>query len=97
MMINLLACLSAPQIFFVLIFWSLPFLAIAAMVIAIPVGIVRGIAVHRTHTRTVRVARGLCPVCGYDLCATPDRCSECGFVPSTSRIASNDWPTIELD
>ena len=28
----------------------------------------------------VRLAKGLCPKCGYDVRVTPERCSECGAV-----------------
>jgi hypothetical protein len=32
-----------------------------------------------------RIAAGLCPACGYDLRASPDRCPECGAEASLPR------------
>jgi hypothetical protein len=43
----------------------------------VPVARMGGWVVRLTRARSKRL-RGLCPVCGYDLRESPDRCPECG-------------------
>ena len=46
--------------------------------IALPLLTATAFAVRTAAISYRRHRRGLCPTCGYDLRATPDRCPECG-------------------
>jgi len=63
-----------------------PFWSIAAITALMPLGW----PIQRRWSR-IRARRrrslGLCPSCGYDLRATPNRCPECGNVPAKIDIS----------
>jgi hypothetical protein len=55
----------------------IPYWALAAVTGALPFA--SALRWRRRRLRRNRAAHGLCPTCGYDLRATPERCPECGF------------------
>jgi hypothetical protein len=48
------------------------------LTVVVIAGVVATIGQRRNLRSALWKRRGLCPACGYDLRATPDRCPECG-------------------
>jgi hypothetical protein len=62
----------APQVYLFIPYWML--LALPAV---LPASWVVGVVRRRYRAKRLRSAL-VCPTCGYDLRATPERCPECG-------------------
>ncbi len=63
------------------------FLVCPFWLMIIGLAILPTIAIVRHRRRRRRETNNLCPTCGYDLRATPDRCPECGAVPVGSAVS----------
>jgi len=61
-------------------------IAVAYWLLLLPTLPLPVIAIARHRRRRHRETSNLCPTCGYDLRATPDRCPECGAVPASSAV-----------
>jgi len=76
---------APPRVAAKQIIWSVivPYWQIALLLAIAPV---LSLWSATTKRRALRLTRGQCPICGYDLRATPDRCPECGTVSEGSSV-----------
>jgi hypothetical protein len=63
--------------------YRIPFAAVALASVALP-----AVQAVRITRRRRRLHHGLCPVCGYDLRASVERCPECGAPATEPRTAA---------
>jgi hypothetical protein len=61
--------------------WGSSVASVMALFLTIVVPVLHLEVYHRRWAKARMRPAGLCPVCGYDCRATPDRCPECGTVP----------------
>jgi hypothetical protein len=63
--------------------WTAPYWSVATPAGVLPA--IRLLSYLRRRRSRIRGELRLCPTCGYDLRATPDRCPECGTTAGSSR------------
>jgi hypothetical protein len=63
------------------------FLCVPYWMLVLPTAALAWLVGRRSRLVRRRLRRGLCPACGYDLSATPQRCPECGLTPDTPEVA----------
>ena len=66
-----------------LVYLFVPYWFLLTIPAVLPAGWVVGVGVRRRRAKRLLRAN-VCPSCGYDLRATPDRCPECGTVAKPS-------------
>jgi hypothetical protein len=69
--------------------------SIAAATLALPTGWLAARFVGHARRRS-RSRRGLCPSCGYDLRASPERCPECGDGKTCQNLKLHQYQSIRL-
>ncbi len=66
---------------------AVPYWSLAVLTAILP-----SLTFGRTLRRRRAIAAGLCPICGYDLRASPERCPECGH--AIAGTAENTSPIV---
>jgi predicted RNA-binding Zn-ribbon protein involved in translation (DUF1610 family) len=63
---------------FRLALWRPGTFAVAYWLLLLPTLVLPAVVIVRHRRRRLRERNNLCPKCGYDLRASPERCPECG-------------------